>query len=378
MIYLDAAATVKPRREVIEVVRNALEREWYNPSARYAEARQMRQHIETARITIAESIGARPDEIYFTSSGSEANAMAIKGVTMYVKDTVPCVSSFMHMPMTSAIEHKSIMDWALDNNFTIIPVNKDGKVSPDIFSKMLEEYNPRFVSIQYVNNETGSENCIQTLAELAHKHNCIFHTDAVQAFQHCCCDVKKLGVDAMSFSGHKIGCPPGIGFLYLRHGLHIEPLINGSQEYGYRGGTENLPYILGLAEAVKHRYDIDSENIRSNRIYFEKALIEIGCKINCYNTYRAPHIISCMLPEGVMADYMMNVLELDGIKVSAGSACNTGKPSRVLKAIGLLDDGISRTIRISMDETITSDIIDYVVDCIEGRIKQVRCLINVL
>lgn len=367
---MDSAATTKPLESVCDVVSRSICGDWYNPSSKYNSAKDVKKKIEEARFCIAESIGAKPDEIYFTSGGSESNSMALNNYNRTGASPI----------LISNVEHESILQYAKriypcdPSRWLMIDVNKDGIIEPEQLDKRLRRNFVSLVSIQFVNNETGVVQDIGSLAEIAHKHYCHFHTDAVQAFPHMNCNVNDLGVDLMSISGHKFGAPKGIGVLYVKNKRIYKPIIYGTQERGFRGGTENTPYILGLAKAIQERsvnMNKWSDYIKMNRLYFEQELKKIGCRINCESSDRAPGIISCMLPENVVAEYIIYRLAEENIFVSAGSAChsNSDKPSHVLKAIGLTNDEISRTIRISLSEDIQKWMIDHVV----GRIK---CLIN--
>jgi len=358
MIYLDSAATTPVNPEVVKVVMDSLIDDWYNPSSRYYNARLVRKKIEDARQTIAECIGAQPREIIFTSGGSESNALALN-------------STMGQTFAISSVEHESIRRLAKKLKYRILPVDNNGLIDYDYFNKLLEEEYITKVSVQYVNNETGVIQDIPRIVEMVKPLQLIVHTDAVQAFPHLPCNVNDIGVDMMSVSGHKFGAPKGIGFLYAKGIAPVHPLICGTQERERRGGTENVPYILGLAKAVSERYlseEIEKEKLR---VYFESRLKELGCTINCENAPRISSIISCTLPEGVIADYMVNCLRKNEIIVSAGSACHesSGIPSHVLGAIGLTYDQIDRTFRISLSSDTDYSQIDFVIGKMAGYIE---------
>lgn len=359
MIYLDNAATTKPKPEVISEIISSMSDNWCNPSSLYKPAFDSKTALESARIIIADSIKAKPEEIYFTSSGSEANNWALQGFCKKYPNA--------HI-ITSEIEHKSIIESSkhISGNIHYVPVKVDGCFDIEYLEKLLIKFNsesiPLLVSLQYANNETGVVQDIRRISNIVHKYNAYFHTDAVQAYAHHNPSVKFCKIDMMSVSGHKLGCPKGIGFLYIKNGIQIEPLIYGSQERNMRGGTENLPYIIGFAKAVelKNIYLTDA-----HRNYFEEKLEEIGCTINCKNSNcRLETIISCTLPDGLVGELFIYMLGFGGIYVSAGSACNSSsnKPSYVLKAIGLSDDEIRRTIRISFPDDIDKKTINIVVE----------------
>ena len=363
VIYLDAAATTKPDKEVIEAMMPYFTDKWYNPSSLYSPSVQVKKDIEEARKVIADFINAEPDEIYFTSSGSEANCWAIQGF----------INNYSHPSIiTSYIEHKSILNFldCCSNNIYTDCLNVDckGNVLIDELKESLEIdigccTNNSLVSIQFANNEIGTIQNIKELCEITHKYNGLFHTDAVQVFGHLPIDVKDLGVDMLSVSGHKIGCPKGIGFLYIKNGVEIKPLIYGSQERGMRGGTENVPYIIGFAKAVELILNKNIASYRGTgkyivqrtayvRNYLAKLLEQCGCKINGSRESRLPNNINVTLPNKVTGESLIYMMDMSGICISAGSACNSHSQSvsHVLKAIGLSEEEAMRTIRITIPD----------------------------
>lgn len=381
MVYLDNAATTKPKEEVIKVINDSMQNDWCNPSSLYKPAYKVADKIKEARKIIADSIGAKPEEIYFTSGGGEGNNMILQGYQYpYLKGDA----------FISAVEHKSITS-IYNTAKHVIGVQENGYVNLKELESELESYRKQhfgddpLVSIQYVNNETGVIQDIKAISKIVHKYNGIFHTDAVQAFPHHNINVVKQGIDMMTVSGHKFGCPKGIGFVYIKEKYRnrINPLINGSQERGMRGGTENVPYILGLAKAVQCRTLVGRdtlivdeltgksfENAGTAQHYFEGRLKELGCTINCENSKRVETIISCTLPEGILGELLMFYLGFEDIYVSTGSACNSksNQPSYVLEALGLSDNEINRTIRISFDFDITFKDIDNVISVMKKYI----------
>lgn len=363
VIYLDAAATTKPSKEVIEAMMPYFTDKWYNPSSLYSPSVQVKKDIEEARKVIADFINAEPNEVYFTSSGSEANCWAIQGF----------INNYSHPSIiTSCIEHKSILG-ILDccsNNIYADCLNVDckGNILINELKESLEIdigccTNNSLVSIQFANNEIGTIQNIKELCEITHKYNGLFHTDAVQVFGHLPIDVKDLGIDMLSASGHKIGCPKGIGFLYIKNGVEIKPLIYGSQERGMRGGTENVPYIIGFAKAVELILNKNIASYRSTgkyivqrtayvRNYLVKLLEQYGCKINGSRESRLPNNINVTLPNKVTGEALIYMMDMSGICISAGSACNSHSQSvsHVLKAIGLSEEEAMRTIRITIPD----------------------------
>lgn len=380
MLYLDNAATTKPNLPVLNAIIKSFQ-DYYNPSSLYSSAKCVKEKIEKAREYVAQSINAEPNEIYFTSSGSEANTWAIRGFLDSQAPTVDRVYCFYskaeHKSITSTMSNIEKQD-RFNHYFDFkISVNKEGFVEKEVLINEFEDINyyntkkillPVLVSIQYVNSELGTIQNIKELAEVAHKYNAIFHCDAVQAYGHIPIDVKELNVDMMSFSGHKIGTPKGIGFLYVKNGIEIAPLICGSQENGMRGGTENVPYIIGLGEAAK----LIEKNMRYNEYLdnIKKYLIQ-QLKENFDCTINTPeksvfNIVNITFNHNITGESLVYMLDMANIYISTGSACNShsNKPSATLKAIGLTDEQALKTIRISLpnDNSITESNIDMFIN----------------
>ena len=250
-IYLDNASTTKPKTEVVDAMLPYLTDKYYNPSSLYSPSVQVKKDIENARKIVADFIGAKAEEIYFTSSGSESNCWAIKGFceSCIKIDEIPMI-------VATPIEHKSIIS-CVENyefaNYKYVKVDKDGMVDADDLERILKQYSKykytkykMLVSIQIANNEIGTIQKVGKLSRIAHEYNAVFHVDAVQAFGQIPINVCSMGVDMLSASGHKINCPKGIGILYKKNNVEIEPLVYGSQMDSMRGGTENVPYIIGF------------------------------------------------------------------------------------------------------------------------------------
>lgn len=360
-MYWDYAATTPVKPEVLEAMLPYFTDKWYNPSAIYEPARAVRRDVEKARKIIADSIGAAPHEIYFTSGGSEANNWAI-------------MSYGWSPPLVSNIEHHSLEK--AGEYYAPVEVDSFGRiVESDFIQKINQTYHADPISIQMANNEIGTIQDIGKLAQIAHGFGVIFHTDAVQAYGKILINVKELDVDMMSVSGHKIGAPKGIGFLYIKEGIALQPWIEGSQERGLRGGTENVPYIIGLAEAIKL---IDyKEQDKCKEIY--RYAVE-QCKdwafVNGDPENRLYNIISLTPKEEVDGKHLIGLLHDQNQYVSAGSACNSyaNEPSRVLKAIGLTDDEATRTIRISFDDAVTKLDIDTLFNYIKQNIRILKTI----
>lgn len=376
-IYLDAASTTKPKKEVIEAMMPYFECYWHNPSSLYKPAEDVKKKIEEAREMVGKFIGAKGKEIFFTSGGSEGNCWAITGfvnqcLSMGIKPIV----------ITSTIEHKSIMECVENINVNaeihFIGVDKLGFVKIDALERLLEDIKKTnnglsfdykiLVSIQYANNEIGTIQPIDNIAELVHSYGGIFHTDAVQAFGNLPINVNELNVDMLSVSGHKVGCPKGIGFLYKKECVKIQPLIYGSQMDSMRGGTENIPYIIGMAKAIElMKYDMQIESVRN---YFIILLKELGCTINGAYHCRLTNNINVTFHNHITGEALIYMLDTCGIYASTGSACNSHsiEPSYVLKAIGLTDAEAMRTVRFTLTSDIDEDIIDKVIYEIERAI----------
>lgn len=374
--YLDEAATTKVKQEVVDAMLPYMTEKWHNPSSLYSSGADVKVAVDSARHTIANFINAKDDEIYFTSGGSESNNWAIQG---FVNNR----NSKTHVPyiITTKIEHKSIM--ACTKNLKLatvyyLDVDDDGFISmselEDTITLILSigvEPKDILVSIQFANNEVGTIQNIINISNLVHLYGCTFHTDAVQAFGHVFIDVDVMGIDMISASSHKIGGCKGTGFLYIKDGVEINPLIYGSQMDGMRGGTENVAGIIGMAKAVELSDWKDGAATKMVRDYFIDKLEGIGCTLNGPRDNRLPNNINVVLPDGICGENILYMLDIDGISIGTGSACNSRSidPSYVLKAIGLTDDEAKQSIRITIPDGLTMDDIDEIVDDIEKSIK---------
>lgn len=383
MRYLDAAATAgytDVDNIVVDTMINAMTRHWQNPSSLYAT--DVRDEIDKCRVNIAKFIGAKPDEIIFTSGASESNNMAIRG---WVDEELYDGYKMAHI-ITTPIEHKSILNTVnnkrLCARIRYCDVNNLGLIDVNSLKSLLwfTEDEPTLVSIGMANNEIGTIQNIKEIADIVHEYGGILHVDATQAFGHIPIDVKELGIDMMSVSGHKISpVLKGVGFLYKKSNVKIKPLIYGSQENGLRGGTENTFGIIGLSKAVEH-CNVSQERINEmcqKRDYFINLLkskfSKFGCgvKLNGCSVNRLPNNINVTLPQNITGEALLYTLDLDGIQIGTGSACNSAsiEPSYVLKAIGLTDEEAMRTIRLTFGSDITYEDIDYVVDQIDKAIR---------
>lgn len=349
-IYADNAATTKLDIDAFEAMKPYLLEDYGNPSGAYSFSKKAKRALEKARKTIAECINAEPEQIIFTSGGTESNNHAIKHYT---------VDSDVKHVITSPIEHHSVL-YACENSgaeVLTVPVDKYGTVTLDSFAEVL--CRPRevvcscdshLVTIMMANNEIGT---IQPIKELASCGGAVFHTDAVQAVGHIPIDVKEMGIDMLSASAHKFNGPKGVGFLYSRNGL-LQPYHHGgSQEFGMRAGTENVPAIVGMAVALrKNVADMEQNTAHLNHLteMFLSMLQEANLDfiLNGHPTNRLPGNINISF-KGRSGEGLMHMLDLKGICVSTGSACDSvnQQVSHVIKTIGVPDDYNEGTIRVT-------------------------------
>ena len=362
-IYADHAATTKLDPAALKAMLPFLTDVYANASQPYSFAREARRALREARAEIATLIGALPEEILFTSGGTEANNWAIKGISA-LKPV--CVSAIEHHSVLRAA--KAVADTGTP--LFLLPVTEDGTVTPGIFKNALS-VSPHLVSVMYANNEIGTVQPIGALCDMAHKAGALFHTDAVQAVGHLPIDVHALGVDMLSASAHKFGGPKGIGFLYRKKGTPLSPLLNGGeQEYGMRAGTENIAAIVGMAKALRIAY----EEMQATVAHLEMLETLLLSHLNNANVSylrlggvrHLPGLISLSFA-GQSGDELVYRLDQRGIVASAGAACDLtrGEPSHVLTAIGL-DEAYARgTIRISLGKENTGED----VRCIAAALK---------
>jgi len=354
-IYADNASTTQLDPDALEAMLPFMRDAFANPSALHTGAKKVRHTVEDARSVIAGCIKAKPHEIIFTSCGTESDNWAIKGAA---RSLDPKHSKFI----TCAIEHHAVLnsfDTIARKGYAtaILPVDCYGIVSANAFEKAIHDTTSGLVSIMLANNEIGTIQDIPALAETAHRHNMLVHTDAVQAVGHVPVDVTGLGVDMLSASAHKFNGPKGVGFLYKRDSVKLPPLIDGGhQESGLRAGTENVAGIVGTAVALRKHVDNLSRNMAhlSNLEKIVKTVITDGiadARFNGHPERHLPGLLSLSLP-GMDAEGLLHILDLKGIAVSTGAACNSREPliSHVLRAIQLPVPLASGTIRISFSK----------------------------
>lgn len=349
-IYADNAATTKLDIDAFEAMKPYLLDEYGNASQPYSFARKPKQALKEARAAIAQCINAEPEEIYFTSGGTESDNWAIKGVAF--------ADSEKHAIITSQIEHHAILRACEDIEklgypVAYLPVTEEGVVTTEALNSVITS-NTRLVSIMFANNEIGTIEPIKELCEIAHRNGAWFHTDAVQAVGHVQIDVKDLGVDMLSASAHKFNGPKGIGFLYVKKGTPICSYASGgAQEFGMRAGTENIASIVGMAVALKKNCDHLAENIRHIENLESHLIDNLSSSgldfVRNGSSYHIPGNISLSF-KNANGEALLHRLDLMGICISTGAACDTTNTqiSHVLHAINVDPDYAQGTIRISL------------------------------
>lgn len=365
-IYADNAATTQLDMDAFEAMKPYLLGEYGNASQPYSFARTAKKALKASRETIAQCIGADPEEIFFTSGGTESNNWAIKGTAFW--------GSTKHAFITSVIEHHAILRPCADIErmgypVSYLPVDCTGTVNVGTLSEYINS-NTRLVSIMTANNEIGSIQNISALAAIAHSCGAIFHTDAVQAVGHVEIDVNLLGVDMLSASAHKFNGPKGIGFLYVRKGTPLMPYASGGgQEHHMRAGTENVASIVGMATALKKNVAA-MKDTASHLALLENRLLEGLSNANIRfsrngSEVHIPGNLSLSFP-GYSGEALLHRLDLMGICVSTGSACNSAETqvSHVLKAIDLDEAEAKGTIRLSFGRDNIENDIDVIVDAL--------------
>ena len=380
-IYLDTAASTPVADEVIAEMLPYLKERYGNPSSIHKFGRETTRAINLARKRVAEMIGASSSrEITFTSGGTEANNLALKGTAMHVKSKMPK----KNMIITSSIEHDAVLEPCKDledRGFVTmhLPVTDEGFVRPSELKNVISDNNVALVSIMYANNEVGTIQPIKELVEIAHQAGALFHTDAVQAAGKLPLNVKNLGVDMMSLSSHKINGPKGVGALYIRSNLKILPIIHGGgQEWYLRSGTENVPGIVGFGKACElanKRVGQYQEHVAGLRNYIvERVLKEIPrSRLNGLRTERIANNAHFTF-FGVNGEDLIIKLDENGIAASTGSACSVKKQkqSHVLKAMGFSYEEITGSLRLSLGMHNTKDEVDRAVGILSRVIKELR------
>lgn len=378
-VYLDNSSTTRPRDEVIDEMLHMLKFEYGNPSSLHRMGLEVEKRIERSRKIIADFLKCDKEEIFFTSGGTESNNISVQGLVN------KNIKRGNHI-ITTKFEHSSVLNIAkhYENKglkATYLDLDKHGMINLKQLKDSISE-NTILVSIMMVNNEMGTISPISDISKIVKgkNKNTKIHVDGIQAFSKLDIDVRKLNIDTFSFSSHKVHGPKGIGGLYVKKNVILEPMLfGGNQENGIRSGTENVPGIVGFGKAVeilKEKYKKESEDIRKIKEYFVKELINNidGIKINSILDDRcAPHILNVSFV-GVRGEVLLHYLEDNGIYVSTASACSShGKgKSHVLKAIGLKDDEIEGAIRFSFSHYNTLEEIDYVIEKLKQSVNDIR------
>lgn len=378
MIYLDNAATTKTAPEVVEAMLPYFTEYYGNASSIYKLGSESKKATIKARETIAKTLGAEPNEIYFTAGGSESDNWALKATFEAYR------SKGKHI-ITSKIEHHAILHTCeyLEKQgaeITYLDVDEDGVIDLDQLKNAIRP-DTILISIMYANNEIGTLQPIKEIGEIAAEHGILFHTDAVQAYGQLPIHVDELHIDMLSASGHKLNGPKGIGFLYINKKVKIRSFVHGGQqERGRRAGTENVPGIVGLAAAVERAFRIMEEKTQKEielRDYFiSRIQKEIPyAKLNGHPTKRLPNNINFSF-EFIEGESMLIMLDMKGICGSSGSACTSGSldPSHVLLAIGLPHEKAHGSLRLTLSEENTKEEMDFVADELKLIVDRLRSM----
>lgn len=375
-IYADNAATTKVSEPVLEAMLPYFTEEYGNASSIYALGRNAKKALETARETIASSIGAQPSEIYFTSCGSESDNWAIRSVCERL-----AAKGKKHI-VTSVFEHHAVLHTCqalekLGFEVTYLPVYENGIVKTEDVRNAIRE-DTSLVTIMYANNEIGTIQPIEEIAAICREKNVIFHTDAVQAVGHVKIDVHAQEIDMLSVSGHKIHAQKGIGALYVRKGIPMTNLIfGGAQERNRRAGTENIPAIMGLAKAMElANTDIEERAEKTSRLrdrLIDGLLKLPRTRLNGDRVKRLPGTVNVSI-EGIEGESLLLMLDMNGICASSSSACTSGSldPSHVLLSLGLKHEVAHGSLRLSINEETTDEDVDYILEVVPKVVKRLR------
>ena len=376
LIYLDNAATTKTAPEVVEAMLPYFSEAYGNPSSIYSLAGESRKAVDQARETIARALGARPEEIYFTAGGTESDNWALKAAAEFYR------KKGNHI-ITTKIEHHAVLhscQWLEKQGFevTYLNVDENGVVRLEELKAAIRP-TTILISVMYANNEIGTIQPIREIGEIAHEHGILFHTDAVQAFGQLPIQVDDCHIDMLSASGHKLNGPKGIGFLYIRKGVKIRSFIHGgAQERKRRAGTENVPGIVGLGKAVERAVGTMEERTETERrlrdYLIDRVLKEIPyARLNGHRSQRLPNNANFSF-QFIEGESLLIMLDMEGICGSSGSACTSGSldPSHVLLAIGLPHEIAHGSLRLTLNEEITKEELDYVVDTLKRIVEKLR------
>ena len=381
-IYLDHAATTPIREAVLDAMTPFLGARFGNPSSTHRWGREARAALDEARERVAGCLGAKPDEICFTSGGTEGDNLAVVGVWRALKDTG------RRAVVTTPIEHKAVLQAAHQvakegGEERLLTVSTSGHVVDASFDALVRD-DVAICSVIWVNNETGAMQAIESLAPRAKAHGALFHTDAVQAFGKVPINTATLPVDALTISGHKIGAPKGIGAMFLRRGTPLQPLFfGGSQDRGRRPGTENVAFAVALATAAEctmAEQSAECARLQGLRDRLEAAIVAKvpGIVVHGRGGKRAPHILA-LSASGTDSESLLMALDLAGIAASGGSACQSGsaEPSHVLAAMGVKADLASALIRLSVGVLTTEATVDRAAEIFPALVAKARGMVPV-
>ncbi|MCD6407443.1 cysteine desulfurase NifS [bacterium] len=376
MVYMDYNATTPCDKRVVEEMLPFFSDEFGNPSSLYKKAKKSREAIEKARSQVAELLHCTPEEIFFTSGGTESDNWAIKGVAFALKDKGNHI-------ITSKIEHHAVLNTVkflekIGFEITYVPVDKYGVVDIDFIKKSIKK-ETILISIMYANNEIGTIQPIEEISEIARKNGIYFHTDGVQVVGKIPFSVEEKGIDLLSLSAHKFYGPKGVGALYIRKGVKILPFVHGGhQEKGKRGGTENVPGIVGLGKASEIAQQEMEEEMKRVKKLRDK--LENGIKekipeivINGHPEKRLYNTLNLCV-KYVEGESLLLNLDFEGICASSGSACTSGslEPSHVLLAIGLPHEIAHGSLRFSLGKYNTDEDVDKVIKVLPGIVEKLR------
>ncbi|AMK13436.1 cysteine desulfurase NifS [methanogenic archaeon mixed culture ISO4-G1] len=377
-VYLDNAATTPLRKEALEAMMPYFIDDFANPSSIHSMSRSPRAAVKEARATIAKTLNAEPEEIFFTSGGTESDNWALIS-TAQLKQ-----KQGKHI-IVSTVEHHAILetaDYLKKQGFEVtkVGVDSDGVIRMDELESAIRP-DTVLISVMTANNEIGTIQPVEKIGKLAHDHGILFHTDAVQAYCHIPIDVQRMNIDMLSVSGHKFGGPKGIGFLYVNKKIRLPPFMHGGeQENGRRAGTTNVPGIVGMAKAAEIAHEHLAENIakmtKLRDHYIERIEKEVPyCKLNGHRTKRLPGNANFSF-HFVEGESLLMSLGMKGVCISTGSACASGSldPSHVLMAIGVPHEIAHGSVRVSLSEDTTLEQIDYAVDAIKATVATMRSL----
>jgi cysteine desulfurase len=382
-VYLDHNATTGVEPEVLDAMLPFLTSEYGNAASIHSFGQRARAAVENAREQVASLIGARPQEIIFTSGGTESDNHAIFGVVQTCLPARASTTGSTAQIITSAIEHEAVLNacQALERqgaDVTYVPVDRNGQIDLKVVHQVVSKQTV-LITIMHANNELGTIQPLEEIGRIADDADVYFHTDAVQSSGKIPIDVNTLKVDLLSLSGHKFYAPKGVGALYIRGGTRLQQLLyGGHHQRGFRPGTENVPGILGLgkaAEIAQKSLAADAQRISKLRDILERGLLERvpHARANAAATLRTPNTTNITFP-GIEGEALVIALDLKGLACSTGAACSSGavEPSHVLTAIGLPADEARASLRFSLGRHTTQADIDYALHVVPAAVEQLR------